>query len=134
MTQTALSSASRRGYGAAVPGKRRLLTAKEEGRTSGPEVVETTVPEKAELTPRGLGELCADNSQCTSGYCADGRFCAPQDGAGRAGDFATTITIAPQVPASARAITLELSRASAVIGSGGQKQIAGPARRKEARE
>lgn len=35
----------------------------------------------------GFGELCTNNDQCISGYCADGRFCAPPDGTGRAGEY-----------------------------------------------
>lgn len=34
-----------------------------------------------------LGAECRVNSDCTSGYCANGRFCAPQDGTGQIGDY-----------------------------------------------
>lgn len=34
-----------------------------------------------------LGAICRDNRDCASGYCADGRFCAPQDGTGQPGDY-----------------------------------------------
>ncbi len=32
------------------------------------------------------GERCLHGEQCKSGYCADGKFCAP-DGTGKAGDY-----------------------------------------------
>ena len=47
--------------------------------------------------PNGIGigagsrlansELCTTDRECASGHCADGRFCAPRDGTGRAGDY-----------------------------------------------
>jgi len=33
------------------------------------------------------GEKCTQNKDCASGYCADGKLCAPKDGTGKAGAY-----------------------------------------------
>ena len=33
------------------------------------------------------GQYCSENFECISGYCADGRICAPRDGTGRGGEY-----------------------------------------------
>jgi len=36
---------------------------------------------------RGNGYTCVRDTDCTSGHCADGKKCAPQDGKGQGGDY-----------------------------------------------
>lgn len=66
---------------------------------TGGAVAQPVVPRVAQPTgqpvttsvarPKGNpnGGVCEVNADCRSGYCADGTFCAPRDGTGRAGEY-----------------------------------------------